>query len=126
MGAEHEQDQPAQRPIDTRPLAEWKVDPVANVAVLVKVLDKDAAPERWLRWAAPYLDPALMDTWAPEPICLWSNIAGVLRCSERQARKLASVRCFEVDQADYRVKTSLREVWTCLSASIPAIFAQKL
>jgi hypothetical protein len=66
-----------------------------------------------------------MDTWAPEPICLWSNIAGVLRCSEAQARKLGHVGCFAVDLNDYRVKTTLREVWTCISARIPAIFAQR-
>lgn len=110
-----------QREMDRRPLGVWKVDPVTDCAVLEKPLGD--APERWLRWAAPYLDPALMDVWAPEPVVLWSNIAGVLRCSERQARKLGAARCFLVDQSDYRAKTTLREIWTCLSRRVPQAFA---
>ncbi len=109
------------RPMRTEALGEWRVDPMSGLAVLVKPIGP--APERWLQWAAPYLDPALMDVWAPEPVSLWSNIAGVLRCSERQARILSARHCFEVDLSTYRVRTTLREVWDCLSSRIPRAIA---
>ena len=105
------------REMDRRPLGEWKIDPITGGAILVKAIGP--APDRWLRWAAPYLDVGLMDVWAPEPVSLWSNIAGALRCSERQARILGSRGCFLVDPNAYRVRTTLREVWACLSSRIP-------